>query len=161
MEKMNNLAHDQRIWIFCSSSELEHEAQEYIINNVSKFLSSWNNHGNQLFGKCWLELNQILIVSLDEQKMLASGCSIDKLNRMVLQLGQELQVNLFDRLVVFYQVNASIKTTQLSHFWALRKANVVTDSTLVLDTTITNLAEWNNHKWQEFQNSWHKKMFGR
>lgn len=156
-----NLIDEERIWIFCCSKELTIENQEIVLSKVSNFLKSWNNHGNQLFGKCWLELNQILIVSLNEQKMIASGCSIDKLNRLIQEVGTEIQVNLLDRLVVFYQENGGIKSTQLSNFWALRKANVLSDSTLVLDTTITNSKEWNANKWKEFQNSWHKKMFGR
>ncbi|MFM9423464.1 MAG: hypothetical protein RIR06_1925 [Bacteroidota bacterium] len=161
MENMNSRNQDDRIWIFCSSTELSQETQEHLLKSVSNFLMTWNNHGNQLFGKCWIELNQILIVSLDEEKMLASGCSIDKLNRMIQQFSAEQNIHLFDRLIVFYKENEALKTTPLSHFWALRKANVVTDSTYVLDTTITNLGEWNSSKWKEFQNSWHKKMFGR
>ncbi|MFM2194718.1 MAG: hypothetical protein RL092_318 [Bacteroidota bacterium] len=161
MENTNSLDQDERIWIFCSSSELNLESQDLILKTVSHFLMNWNNHGNQLFGKCWLELNQILIVSLDENKMLASGCSIDKLNRMVQEISNELQVQLMDRMIVFYQENEIVKSTQLSNFWALRKANIVTDTTLVLDTTITKLRDWNNSKWKEFQYSWHKKMFGR
>jgi hypothetical protein len=140
---------------------LNPEHQEFILLNISKFLETWNNHGNQLFGKCWIELDQILIVSLDENKMTASGCSIDKLNRKIEEIQAEHHLNLFDRLIVFYQENNVLKNTSLSNFWALRKANVVNDSTVVLDTTITSLNDWVDGKWKEFQNSWHKQMFGR
>ena len=106
-------------------------------------------------------MNRILVVAADENIMLASGCSIDKLNREVLRIGDALGVNLFDRLTVLFQENNEIQTEGIAQFWALRKANRLTDETLVLDTTVDTVGNWTTSKWKPFANTWHKDMYGR
>ena len=57
--------------------------------------------------------------------------------------------------------NEEIQTEGIAQFWALRKANRLTDETLVLDTTVGTLGDWTTSKWKPFANTWHKDMYGR
>jgi hypothetical protein len=161
METKNQTLSKSKIWIFTCSRPLTEGESDDLLANLNNFLKSWNTHGLKLLAEGWIELNQILIVSLDENFMAASGCSIDKLNRFVSNQSEALKVNFFDRLTVFYQDENKTKSTNLATFWALRKANTINDETLVLDTTIKTFEDWKMHKWKQFQNSWHKSMYGR
>jgi hypothetical protein len=155
------LAPHARLWVFTSNKLLTAEQCSFIEVELEKFLASWNNHGRAMAGKAWIEMNRILVVAADENIMLASGCSIDKLNREVLRIGDTLGVNLFDRLTVLFQENNETQTEGIAQFWALRKANRLTDETLVLDTTVSIFGEWETAKWKPFANTWHKDMYGR
>jgi hypothetical protein len=155
------LAPHARLWVFTSNKLLTAEQGTFIELELAKFLAGWNNHGKAMAGKAWIEMNRILVVAADENIMLASGCSIDKLNREVLRIGEALGVNLFDRLTVLFQENNETHTEGIAQFWALRKANRLTDETLVLDTTVTSYGEWESSKWKSFANTWHKDMYGR
>jgi hypothetical protein len=155
------LATHARLWVFTSNKLLTGEQCSFIEMELEKFLAGWNNHGRAMAGKAWIEMNRILVVAADENIMLASGCSIDKLNREVLRIGDALGVNLFDRLTVLFQENNETQTEGIAQFWALRKANRLTDETLVLDTTVTTYGEWETAKWKPFANTWHKDMYGR
>lgn len=155
------LAPHARLWVFTSNKELSTEQCAFIESELKKFLEGWNNHGRAMAGQAWIEMNRILVVVADENIMLASGCSIDKLNREVLRIGDALGVNLFDRLTVLFQENDEIQTEGIAQFWALRKANRLTDETLVLDTTVATLGDWTISKWKPFANTWHKDMYGR
>ena len=157
----NILASHARLWVFTSNKLLSSEQCSFIELELEKFLAGWNNHGKAMAGKAWIEMNRILVVAADENIMLASGCSIDKLNREVLRIGDALGVNLFDRLTVLFQENNEIQTEGLAQFWALRKANRLTDETLVLDTTVATVGEWESSKWKPFEQTWHKDMYGR
>ena len=155
------LAPHARLWVFTSNKLLTTEQCSFLKVELEKFLAGWNNHGKAMAGKAWIEMNRILVVAADENIMLASGCSIDKLNREVLRIGDALGVNLFDRLTVLFQENNEIQTEGIAQFWALRKANRLTDETLVLDTTVPTVGEWETAKWKPFANTWHKDMYGR
>jgi hypothetical protein len=155
------LAPHARLWVFTSNKLLTAEQCSFIEVELEKFLAGWNNHGRAMAGKAWIEMNRILVVAADENIMLASGCSIDKLNREVLRIGDTLGVNLFDRLTVLFQENNETQTEGIAQFWALRKANRLTDETLVLDTTVSTFGEWETAKWKPFANTWHKDMYGR
>jgi hypothetical protein len=155
------LAPHSRLWVFTSNKLLNAEQCSFIEVELEKFLAGWNNHGKAMAGKAWIEMNRILVVAADENIMLASGCSIDKLNREVLRISNTLGVNLFDRLIVLFQENNETQTEGIAQFWALRKANRLTDETLVLDTTVGTYAEWESSKWKPFGNTWHKDMYGR
>ena len=155
------IADNARLWVFTSNKELSSEQSAFIETEMTLFLQGWNNHGRAMAGKAWIELNRILVVAADENIMLASGCSIDKLNREVLRIGNALGVNLFDRLTVLFKENGEIQTEGIAQFWALRKANRITDETEVLDTTVNSFGEWSVSKWKSFANTWHKDMYGR
>ena len=155
------LATHARLWVFTSNKLLTGEQCSFIEMELEKFLAGWNNHGKAMAGKAWIEMNRILVVAADENIMLASGCSIDKLNREVLRIGDALGVNLFDRLTVLFQENNETQTEGIAQFWALRKANRLNDETLVLDTTVATYGEWETAKWKPFANTWHKDMYGR
>ena len=155
------LAPHARLWVFTSNKLLTTEQCSFIEVELEKFLAGWNNHGKAMAGQAWIEMNRILVVAADENIMLASGCSIDKLNREVLRIGDALGVNLFDRLTVLFQENDEIQTEGLAQFWALRKANRLTDETLVLDTTVATVGDWTTSKWKPFSSTWHKDMYGR
>ena len=106
----NQLAPHARLWVFTSNKLLSSEQCSFIESELKQFLEGWNNHGKAMAGQAWIEMNRILVVAADENIMLASGCSIDKLNREVLRIGDALGVNLFDRLTVLFQENNEIQT---------------------------------------------------
>lgn len=157
----NELNLSSRLWVFTSNRILNETESDYIRRELSLFLSDWNTHGKAMHAACDIYHHQLVLVAADEQLMAASGCSLDKLTHEIQRVAQHVGVNLMDRLTVFYEEEKEIKSTSLSTFWALRKANRITDDTLVLDTTVKNLAEWKETAWKKFGNSWHKEMYGR
>ena len=158
---LSDLSANSRVWIFQSSLPFTTDQETYITHSLKQFLADWNTHGSAMHTDFEIAMNQVVIVAADEEKMAASGCSIDKLTREIQRIGSELQLNLLDRQTIFYQENGEIKTAPISTFWALRKANRIDDETLVLDTTIKNITEWRTDVWKKFGLSWHKEMYGR
>ena len=150
-----------RLWIFQSSQPLSSDEMGFIDKELKSFLADWNTHGSAMRADFEFQLDQILVVAAAEEQMAASGCSIDKLTREIQRLGAALNKNLLDRQIIFYKEGDIIHSAPIATFWGLRKANRISDETIVLDTTVKNLNEWLTEGWKKFGLSWHKEMYGR
>ena len=88
-----------------------------------------------------------------------SGCSIDKSVAWIKGLAIHWNMDLLDRNWVMYQAeNQEWVMSKLSQFWALRKANVVHDQTLIVDSTLTQFHDVENLI-KPFAQSWHAQMW--
>jgi hypothetical protein len=105
--------------------------------------------------------NRIYVIAVDETKAAASGCSIDKLVHLFKDIQSEFQIDFFDRMQVAYFDNGEVKFSKLNNFWAMRKAGLINDETLVYDTTIQSLGEWRESQIKPFSKSWHAEAWGR
>ena len=95
-----NLSPDSRVWVYKSSRRLTTEEQQFIQQELDTFISRWAAHGNQLFGKGAVREDWFVVLAVDEAKGAASGCSIDTSVQFMKALGEELNVNFFDRMKV-------------------------------------------------------------
>lgn len=158
---LTDLSPHSRIWIFQCNEKFNSEQIAFIQAALKDFLAEWNTHGSAMHADFEVVLNQLIVVAADEATMAASGCSIDKLTREIQRVGSELKLNLLDRQTIFFQDQDQVQTAPIATFWGLRKANRINDDTLVLDTTVKNLNEWQTNGWKKFGLSWHKEMYGR
>ncbi len=159
--EIQNLDPNSRIWIYIANKSLDNTQVEYIESALQTFLKGWSAHGAALFAGYEIQASRIVIVAVDETKASASGCSIDKLVHLFQDLGKQLNVDFFDRMQVAYEHEQQIQFTPLNNFWAMRKANIVNDDTVVFDSTVRNLNEWKLGWKKKFSNSWHAEAWGR
>ena len=54
-------------------------------------------------------LDRFIVIAADENQLAASGCSIDSCVRLVKALGQELGIDFFDRLNVYFVSENTVK----------------------------------------------------
>ena len=60
--------------------------------------------------------NQFIIICVDEEKEMASGCSIDALGKLMHEIDADYQLGLFDRMKACYLENGEVKTLKLTDF---------------------------------------------
>jgi hypothetical protein len=159
--KLDNLDNNSKIWIYIADRFLTSNEIDRISEELSAFLKNWSAHGAALFSGFSIEANRTIIVGVDEKQAVASGCSIDKLVHFFKKQGEEMGVNFFDRMQVMFEKDGQIEFTPLNNFWAMRKANIITDHTLIFDTTVQNLGEWRDGWKKKFSSSWHAEAWGR
>lgn len=96
--------HDQsRIWIFQSSRKFNSQEARIISDALSTFTDGWLVHGNAMKASFDLRFDQFIILAADEQANAASGCSIDDSVRTLKKLGEELNIDFFDRTQVAFK----------------------------------------------------------
>ncbi len=98
---------------------------------------------------------------VDEEALAAGGCSIDASTRMLKQLEQQYQVNLFDRLTIAWRNEQEvIETASRTAFESLLAKGVITDNTIVFNNLVTTKAELETNWEVPLHKSWHKQLVG-
>ena len=103
-----NLADDSRIWIFQANRKFSTEEKEIIISKLNTFIADWNAHGAELLADFDLPYDQFIVVGVDENQATASGCSIDKLTKLVREIDADYSYDLLNRMLVSYENNEDV-----------------------------------------------------
>lgn len=149
----------ERIWIYQSNLELTAQEIEQSIEKLSGFTEQWKAHGKQLAARAEVRYNRFIILFLDEDVAAATGCSIDKSVRLLKELQSELNIELFDRMLIAYRHGDAIKVASRSVFENLIEKGEVNENTLVFDNTVSNSEELASRWEVPMKESWHAKVF--
>lgn len=124
---------DFRVLIYPASRTFSPKESKSITERLFDFLSTWKAHGKPLAASFKIEKNQFIVLAVDEEKEMASGCSIDALGEFLKGLDQEFNLGLFDRMKASYLENGEVKTLSLSDFRKAVKNGEISDSVEVFD----------------------------
>lgn len=107
---------DYRVLIYPASRPFTAKESKAITEKLFDFLSTWAAHGKPLSSSFKIEKNQFIIVTVDEDKESASGCSIDALGGVMRELDSAFSFGLFDRMKAYYLQDNKVKTLPLKDF---------------------------------------------
>lgn len=107
---------DYRVIIYPASRPFLPKEAKVISEKLFDFLANWAAHGKPLSASFKIVKNQFVIICVDEEKEMASGCSIDTLSGVFRELDQEFQLGFFDRMKASFTENGELKTLKLSEF---------------------------------------------
>ena len=147
-----------RLWFYNIPKELSSEEILKFEELRKQFLSDWNTHGKANHGDVWLIENRLLMVIGWNDFESISGCSIDKSVGFIRGLSELFQLDLMDRMWVYFQKDNDWNQAKIHQFWAMRKANEVTDDTLILDTTLSTFSQFEELS-KSLGSSWHAQMW--
>ncbi|RLZ12347.1 ABC transporter ATPase [Faecalibacter macacae] len=152
-----NLADDSRIWIFQANRKFSSEEKEVIILKLKKFIADWNAHGASLLADFDLPYDQFIVVGVDEKQASASGCSIDKLTKIIRELDAEYNFEFLNRMLIAFEQEESIKIEKLPSFKSNIKEGLYNDIK-VFNNGISNLAEFKSIWVLPIEKSWAKSL---
>lgn len=95
----NDFTDDARIWLYQSNRALSQEEQSYLHKQMQIFVDQWSAHGKKLTA-AYAILDEFRVAICAEANVEASGCSIDASVRFMKEIGAELQVDFFNRLLI-------------------------------------------------------------
>ncbi len=124
---------DYKVLIYPASRPFTAKESKTIAEKLYDFLGTWAAHGKPLSSSFKIEKNQFIIIVVDEEKEMASGCSIDSLNGIMRELDNEFQLGLFDRMKASYVENGEVKTMKLQDFRQAVKNNEISTDIEVFD----------------------------
>jgi hypothetical protein len=148
-----------KVWIYQSNRAFTTEEVAAIEQKLSDFTSQWKAHGHQLQAKAEVLHNFFLVFTVDEAAASATGCSIDASVRVVKELEQQYDVDLFNRFNMAYLVDDKVIVANKEDFETLINIKAVGPKTIVFNNMVQTLSDFEN-KWQlPFEESWHKQVF--
>lgn len=156
---LNNLAPHSRVWIFQSDKILSENEIKFIQATLNDFIPTWAAHGNELYGAFELHNELFIVIGVDEKRSSASGCSIDSLYRVIKQIGNEINVDFFNRLnTAFVDNTGKLQISNMVQFKELIKSGKINGDTFVYNNLIESKADLET-KWKtSVKDSWHKNL---
>ena len=131
-----DIPNDSRIWIYASDHILSNEHENVIKKKIEQHIINWKSHKSPLTAAVTILENHFIIILLDDSKNSASGCSIDSLQRIILELELHLEISLTNRLNIFCRIDDMIHCYHSSRLH--ENAN---SETLFYDLTIQRKSE--------------------
>ena len=103
-----------------------------------------------------------MVVGVDVDSELPSGCSIDTLVNQLRTLGSGIGISLIDHTPVWYREGTDIRSVSRSQFRALAEAGTVTLATKVFDTSLTRIHDLRTGDLERpASDMWHGRVFFR
>ena len=135
MHKMNP---ESRMWFMAPMSESQANELSILMN---EFVIEWKAHGSELAAAFRLISRQFLVIAVDENQQMATGCSIDNSVHLLQEFGNKHQLDFFNRLLVHLDKGNSFRTYSISQLKeAIAKGEVHALSN-ILNSTATTLKE--------------------
>ncbi|HEV8084128.1 MAG TPA: hypothetical protein VGP55_13055 [Chitinophagaceae bacterium] len=148
-----------RVWVYQSNRSFTLNETIEIEELLQNFTSNWNSHGSQVKGFANLFFGQFIIVIADETEIGVSGCSTDSSVRVIKNIEEDYQVQLFDRQTLAFAVDERIQLIPLSLLNYEIDTEMVTADTLYFNNTILTKKDLINNWIIPAGQSWLSKKF--
>ena len=147
-------ANDYRVIIYPASRPLVTVEAKKITEKLYDFLSNWAAHGKPLSSSFKIEKNQFIIICVDEEKEMASGCSIDALGKVMREIDEEYTLGLFDRMKASFVENGEVKTLKLIDFKTKLRNGELSNDIQVFDFSKNTYLDFLSHFLLPLEKSW-------
>ena len=154
-----NLPLESKIWIYQSNRKFTEEEFATIEIELRAFVDSWAAHGTGLEASYVLKYNRFIILAVNQEVQMATGCSIDKSVEFIQSIEKKYGVDLLDKMNVTFKLGEHIAHKALIDFKKMAKDKAVTDKTIVFNNLVNTIEEWNDNWEVPAGESWHSRFF--
>ena len=148
---------DSRIWIYQSSRTFSINEAIEIESKLQRFVAQWNSHGNAVKGFASLLFAQFIIIMADETAMGVSGCSTDSSVRLMKEIEQLFNVNLFDRQMLAFVIKDKVQLLPMGQLKYAADNHFIDASTIYFNNLVQTKQELENDWMVPIKNSWLSK----
>jgi len=159
MKDYTLLPEDSKAWVYQANRKLSNVEVSQINTDSTSFIDQWAAHGNELHASVTIKYNLFVVIFVDEQQAMASGCSIDSLMRFIQELEKKYLVSFLDRMQVAYR--SENNDIQLDHMDGVKSKiskGELTDETIVFNNLVDTKHAFENNWEVQLKNSWHKQL---
>ncbi|MEY5042142.1 MAG: hypothetical protein RLZZ414_1701 [Bacteroidota bacterium] len=153
-----NFAPNSRVWVYQSNRFFTNDEVGQLHSILSNFTQSWAAHSKPLKATYTLLSNLFIVLMVDENYGMASGCSIDSSVAVIKKINETFGVDLLDRLTISYEENNQIKLLKMFEFQDAIAQNKVNENTIVFNNLVQNKQDFEQNWRVELKNSWHKNL---
>ncbi len=154
-----NLPEESKIWIYQSNRKFSDDEFEAIEIALQAFIENWAAHGTSLEASYQLKYNRFIIIAVNQEVQMATGCSIDTSVQFIQDLEQKYGVDLLDKMNVTFKLGEHVAHKPLIDFKKMAKDKAVTENTIVFNNLVNNIAEYNESWEVPAIDSWHSRFF--
>jgi hypothetical protein len=123
---VENFSPTSRVWYYLSNRLFDSTESDYVQTKIDEFVTvNWKSHGAKLNATGILLYNQLIVLSVDDSSLGASGCSIDSSVKFIKELGTELQVDFFNRMYVLVSNENAYKRVHITELATYKDWNLL------------------------------------
>ncbi len=145
---------NSRVWVYQSNRAFTISEVMQIEVLLQNFAKEWTSHGTPVKGYADLFFEQFIILMADETASGVSGCSTDSSVRLIKNIEQDFQLELFDRLMLAFIVKERIQLLPLAQINKSIEDDIITKDTLYFNNTILTKKELLTHWIIPVRESW-------
>lgn len=113
-----------RVWVYQSNRIITDSEKEQISSRLIDFTNSWAAHGAKLMAESTIIGDYFVILAVDEQVEMPSGCSIDSSVKLMKDIGYHFQIDFFNRLKLIVEKEGVTKMITFSELADYSEWNV-------------------------------------
>ncbi|MBK7811918.1 MAG: hypothetical protein IPO62_12815 [Saprospiraceae bacterium] len=149
---------ESKIWIYPADKILADDFIPEIHHNIQAFSKTWASHGSNLKATGGIMHNCLVVLCVDQTQAGASGCSIDESVRFIKKLGEEYQIDFFNRMNFQYLENDILHMVKASDLAGYLERGQINMETLFFDNLVDTKYKF-IHGWlKPLKDSWHLKF---
>jgi len=152
-----DLSSTSRVWVFQSNQSLTKDMQAAIDLELHQFIDKWSTHGSPMHASHLLLHDCFVLIAADEQKQMASGCSIDSFTGLFKAFGTKYAVSFFDRFSIAYKQGEQVLVCPTNEFKSKIKLGEIHGTTIVYNNLITSKSDLLDAWELPLERSWQKR----
>lgn len=153
-----SLSPTARIWIYQSDRPFNTQEEDFIMQNGEKFMNEWAAHGQPLRASISTRHSHFVVVAVNNEAQLPTGCSIDQSVGFVRAMEEKLQIGFFNRTKVSVWSNNSVLLKDLAVIKKEIQEGILAEDTLVFNNMIQSKGELD--RWiVPIKSSWLSRYF--
>jgi hypothetical protein len=154
-----NLPEESKIWIYQSNRKFSDAEFSEIETDLKLFVEDWSAHGTSLEASYLLKYNRFIILAVNQENQIATGCSIDKSVEFIQSLEKKYEVDLLDKMNVTFKLGEHVAHKPLIEFKKMAKEKAVSENTIVFNNLVNTIEEFNENWEVPAGDSWHSRFF--
>lgn len=149
-----DFAPDSRVWVYQSSRLFMLSEALHIEELLNSFAANWQSHGAPVKGFANLFFGQFIVLMADERATGVSGCSTDSSVRLIKQIEQLFNVNMFDRQMLAFMVKDKVQMLPLAQLQYAINNNFISSGTMYFNNLVQTKEELENNWLVPVKDSW-------
>lgn len=154
----DTLPEESRVWIYQANRSFSDEEIEQLKIQLNEFIESWTAHGKDLQSGYKIVYKRFIVIALNQNLNIATGCSIDASVHFIQQLEKQYNVDLMDKMNVSYKQGEFIAYKPLIDFKKMAQQKAVSKNTIVFNNLVNNIAEFKDNWEVPASESWHSRF---
>lgn len=147
-----------KIWVYQTDKNLTRHESETIEASLNEQVNVWAAHGAPLMGAFKILHNRFVIIAVDETYNGTSGCSIDASTNWLKMLGQNLNINFFDRSIAYLSTD-DLKTVDFLKVKNEIAQGNINSETIIFNNLVNTISDFQQNWKIKAEDSWLKKHF--
>ncbi len=145
-----NLPKESRVWFFGASKILDNVEGNLLQKELNSLISNWKSHGTMLSAGFEIIHESIVLVAVDQSVENPSGCSIDK----VFKLMKAQSVEFFNRNLIWRPYCNTTEIHTIESFKEAFQNGEIREDSLVINSMVENLEQARNHLYLPLNKHW-------